>query len=318
MQVVGLQTHIWSNNFKSMALLAMFPAMILALVLMIVIIFTIGGDDFLLNTVVLFVPASLVTLVLVLLWFAIAYVFNRQLIAMFTQARPLTRKEDPRIYNIVENLCISRGLPVPTIFIMDDAGMNAYASGMHPRSSLVAFSRGLLDNLDDEEIEAVAAHELTHIINRDVRLMVIAIIFVGIIQTLAEFIMRMHWFGGRDSDSDRSSGGAVLVILGIQILSFMIGYLFAVLVQLSISRKREYMADAGAVELTKKSEPLIRALTKISQQPQVRGVANQSVAQIFFENPISERRVGLLQRIFATHPPVADRIKALQAYGTGA
>ncbi len=318
MQVVGLQTHIWSNNFKSMALLAMFPAMILALVLMIVIIFTIGGDDFLLNTVIIFIPASLVTLVLVLLWFAIAYVFNRQLIAMFTRARPLTRKEDPRIYNIVENLCISRGLPVPTIFIMDDAGMNAYASGMHPRSSLVAFSRGLLDSLDDEEIEAVAAHELTHIINRDVRLMVIAIIFVGIIQTLAEFIMRMHWFGGRSSDNDRSSGGAVLVILGIQILSFMIGYLFAVLVQLSISRKREYMADAGAVELTKKSEPLIRALTKISQRPQVRGVANQSVAQIFFENPISERKVGFMQRIFATHPPVADRIKALQAYGTGA
>jgi heat shock protein HtpX len=317
MQVVGLQTHIWSNNFKSMALLAMFPAMILALVLMIVIIFTIGSDDFLLNTIVLFVPASLVTLVLVLLWFAIAYLFNRQLIAMFTRARPLTRKEDPRIYNIVENLCISRGLPVPTIFIMDDTGMNAYASGMHPRSSVVAFSRGLLDSLDDEEIEAVAAHELTHIINRDVRLMVIAIIFVGIIQTMAEFIMRMHWFGGRSSDNDRSSGSAVLIILGIQILSFFIGYLFAVLVQLSISRKREYMADAGAVELTKKSEPLIRALTKISQRPQVRGVANQSVAQIFFENPISEQRVGLLQRIFATHPPVADRIKALQAYGTG-
>jgi heat shock protein HtpX len=150
----------------------------------------------------------------ILVWFLIAFAFNKQIINAMTKSKGLERKDNPKIYNIVENLCISRGLPVPTIQIIEDDSLNAFASGLSPKDSAITFSRGILNKLSDQEIEAVAAHELTHIINRDVRLMIVSIIFVGIIQTIADLIVRVNI----RSNNNKDSGNLFLIILAIKII----------------------------------------------------------------------------------------------------
>jgi heat shock protein HtpX len=209
----------------------------------------------------------------------------------------------------VENLCISRGLPVPTIQIIEDDSLNAFASGLSPKDSAITFSRGILNKLSDQEIEAVAAHELTHIINRDVRLMIVSIIFVGIIQTIADLIVRVNI----RSNNNKDSGNLFLIILAIKIVAFILGFFISVIVQLTISRKREFLADAGSVELTKTSEYLISALTKISQDSQIEAVENRSVAQMFFDNPLSKKeKLNFIDKMFMTHPSIDERIAALR------
>jgi heat shock protein HtpX len=246
------------------------------------------------------------------IWFVIAWIFNRDMVMALTHAQPLDRKSNPRIYNIVENLCISRGLPVPQIYIIDEPSMNAFASGLGPKNAMICFSRGIVEALNDQELEAVAGHELTHIMNNDIRLMLIAIIFVGIIQTIAWVFLRIPLFVGGNR---RNGGGAAIVVLVLKLLAFVIGFFFAAVVQAAISRKREYLADAGSVELTKSSQPLISALEKISGNPHIAAVGNANVAQMFIENPLYANEEGFFGRLFDTHPPIADRIKALQQIG---
>jgi heat shock protein HtpX len=245
----------------------------------------------------------------ILVWFLIAFAFNKQIINAMTKSKGLERKDNPKIYNIVENLCISRGLPVPTIQIIEDDSLNAFASGLSPKDSAITFSRGILNKLSDQEIEAVAAHELTHIINRDVRLMIVSIIFVGIIQTIADLIVRVNI----RSNNNKDSGNLFLIILAIKIVAFILGFFISVIVQLTISRKREFLADAGSVELTKTSEYLISALTKISQDSQIEAVENRSVAQMFFDNPLSKKeKLNFIDKMFMTHPSIDERIAALR------
>jgi len=243
----------------------------------------------------------------ILIWFIISFLFHKNLITTLTHAKPIERSVYPKLYNIVENLCISRGLPTPKIYIINDASMNAFASGLSPKDSIIVFTQGLVNKLDDKEIEAVAAHELTHIMNRDTRLMLIAIIFVGIITTLSEILIRM-----RIRPKGKKAGSAVLIMLAVKLIAFIIGTFISIMIQSAISRKREFLADSGSVELTKDSKHLISALEKISQDSKVEAINNKNLAQMFIINPISETKTNVWNKLFSTHPPVAERIEILK------
>ena len=313
MKVVGLQTHIWDNNLKSILLLVVFPLLIGILVYLgcLMIVIADGSSKSILNDSFAYTFVSMLCVIpAILIWFLIAFAFNKQIINAMTKSKGLERKDNPKIYNIVENLCISRGLPVPTIQIIEDDSLNAFASGLSPKDSAITFSRGILNKLSDQEIEAVAAHELTHIINRDVRLMIVSIIFVGIIQTIADLIVRVNI---RSNSNSKDSGNLFLIILVIKIVAFILGFFISVIVQLAISRKREFLADAGSVELTKTSEYLISALVKIDQDSQIEAVENRSVAQMFFDNPLSKKeKLNFVDKMFMTHPSIDERIAALR------
>jgi len=311
MKVVGLQTHIWDNNLKSIFLLTVFPLLIGVLVYLACLILAIAGEskDILYDSISFTFASMLFVIPAILVWFSIAFAFNKQIINAMTKSKGLERTDNPKIYNIVENLCISRGLPVPSIQVIEDESLNAFASGLSPRDSAITFSRGILNKLSDQEIEAVAAHELTHIINRDVRLMVVSIIFVGIIQTIAELIVRVNI-----KSNGKDSGSLAVVILLIKLIAFVLGFFVSVIVQLAISRKREFLADAGSVELTKTSEYLISALEKIDQDPRIEAVENRSVAQMFFDNPLANKngKVNFIDKMFMTHPTIEERVSALR------
>ena len=201
---------------------------------------------------------------------------------------------------MIENLCISRGLPTPRIGIIETPGMNAFALGWRPKDSWIVFTRGLLNALEKSEIEAVAGHELTHIINKDSLLMLVMVLYIGAISLLGETLLRS---GGRGGNSKNKN---VLPLIGLVLL--MLGYLFYPLVKLAISRKREYLADAGSVELTKDNQAMISALRKISARPEVK-LDNKEMAAMFIVNPFKK-----MSSLFQTHPSIEDRIKALEHY----
>jgi heat shock protein HtpX len=227
-------------------------------------------------------------------WALAAYLFNDVMIHRATGARSVTRSEAPRLYNLIENLCISRGMTVPKLYVIETDAMNAYASGIDQRTYSITVTSGLVNALSDAELEAVLGHELTHIIDRDVRLLVVTIVFVGMISYLAQ----MMWRGLRVT---RGKAGLVLLIAAV---IGGVGYLMALVLRFSISRRREYLADAGSVELTKNPEALISALRKISGHAEVPHVPSE-VRQMFIENPPTAFN------LFATHPPLAKRIERL-------
>jgi heat shock protein HtpX len=232
---------------------------------------------------------------ILLIWLAIAFFCQKKIMFSFSWARELTRKENPELYNIVENLCITRWLPTPKIWIIEDNWMNAFAVWWRMKDSWVCFTRWLINNLDKKEIEAVAWHELTHIINKDSLLMAITILYIGIVWT----IWREIYY--RSSDEKTRKLWLAFVILW---------YAFYPLIRLAISRKREYLADAGSVVLTHDNQAMISALRKIWQNSTV-NLKNDSIASLFIENPLTW---GSLSTLFQTHPSIEDRIKALEHY----
>jgi heat shock protein HtpX len=249
------------------------------------------------------------------LWIAIAYKFNQSLVDMVTGSRDVTRQEEPRLYNLLENLCISRGIPMPKLKIMETGALNAFASGMNEKQYSVTVTTGLLDALDDAEIEAVLGHELTHIRNGDVRMLVIAVIIAGVISFFAEMFFRMFFYSrsgwGRSSgDSDRGKGGAGIAIV-IAIALIAVAWFLSVVIRFALSRRREYLADAGSVELTKNPDAMISALRKIENRGELE-VATSGVMEMCIDNP----REGF-EDLFATHPPVEKRVEALVRYAGG-
>ncbi|MAI08185.1 MAG: protease [Magnetococcales bacterium] len=320
---VGLKTHIWNNNIMSMALLAMFPALFIFISW--VTLTVAGAAEYLQETnqneftfdafkigstfgqeqTILISPYIFAG---VAVWFAIAWFFHTKMIRRLTHSNPITRSSHPKLYNMLENMCISRGIPVPSLEIIESSALNAYASGLNNSNFSITLTSGLIAKLNDEEVEAVMAHELTHILNRDVRLLIISIIFVGIISTLLELVARGMLRGG---GSNRKGGGAA-VIAGL--IAMVIAYLFATLIRLAISRKREFMADAGAVELTKNPEAMISALEKISGHDKIDHVDSE-VKQMFIENSpkFNFMKSGIFS-IFMTHPPIEKRIEVLKNF----
>jgi heat shock protein HtpX len=250
------------------------------------------------------------------LWILIAYKFNQSLVDLMTGSRDVTRQEEPRLYNLLENLCISRGIPMPKLKIVEDNALNAYASGMNQKQYAVTVTTGLLAALDDSEIEAVLGHELTHIRNGDVRMLVIAVIIAGVISFFAELIFRMFFYSrsgwGRSSsgDSDRGKGGAGFAIV-IAVALIAVAWFLSVVIRYALSRKREFLADAGAVELTKNPDAMISALRKIENRGELEA-ATSGVMEMCIDNP----REGF-QDLFATHPSVDSRVDALVKFAGG-
>ncbi len=264
-----------------------------------------GANELFLRTVPFVIAGTMI-------WFLIAWGFHTMLIRVATGSRPLERRENKRVYNLVENLCISRGMTMPKINIINDDSLNAFASGIDRRSYTVSLSRGIINKLDDEELEGVIAHELTHIRNRDVRLLIISIIFVGIFSFLAEMAFRSLRYSGRRSRNNKGSG----IIILIAVVVTAIAYLISLLLRFGVSRKREYLADAGSAEMTKNPRALASALRKIESDPYIEAVESRDVAQLFIDNPTpSTRRSGSWDNLFATHPPIEKRIELLEQFG---
>lgn len=242
-----------------------------------------------------------------LVWFAVAFFFHAELMRMATHSQPITRQQMPRIYNMLENLCISRGLAMPQFEVIDSPALNAFATGINEKSYRIVLTRGLIEKLSDDELESVIGHELTHIINRDARLLIIAVIFVGMFSFFAQMLARSLRYGARPNYyARRDSRGDNLVMTMLPVLILTVGYMFAVVIRFALSRKREFLADAGSVELTKNPDAMMRALLRISGNDVVTGMPNE-VQQMCIEN--THDFLG----IFATHPPLAERIEALSA-----
>jgi heat shock protein HtpX len=249
------------------------------------------------------------------LWILIAYKFNQSLVDLMTGSRDVTRQEEPRLYNLLENLCISRGIPMPKLKIVEDSALNAYASGMNQKQYAVTVTTGLLNALDDSEIEAVLGHELTHIRNGDVRMLVIAVIIAGVISFFAEFFFRTFFYSrsgwGRSSgDSDRGKGGAGIAIV-IAVALIAVAWFLSIVIRFALSRKREFLADAGSVELTKNPDAMISALRKIENRGELHA-ATSAVMEMCVDNP----REGFAD-LFATHPSVDSRVDALVKFAGG-
>ena len=315
MAAVGLQTHIWANNTRSTLLLIGFPVMLVVVLFGLELVLmgfgflpnsggTLGDD---INYAVGMLAGTIpLAIVVALIWFAIAWFGNQAMIDVMTGARKVERQDAPELYNLLENLAISRGLRTPALRIIESDSLNAFASGIREGHYSVTVTRGLMAALDRDEMEAVLAHELTHVINKDVRTMVIASIFAGIISVICQLVFRglMYARGGKSNKN-----GGPLILIGFAIAA--VGYLFAVVIRLMLSRTREYVADAGAVELTKNPDSMISALRKVSGRSKLE--APDDVQGMFLDN----ERAGFTDALFATHPSIDKRIAALVKFGGG-
>jgi heat shock protein HtpX len=309
---VGIQTQISRNNRMSVFYLLAFPILVLAGVYAF-IYFTSGGEyegtdaDYV-NDV--FLSVAPVVTGIVLIWFLIAFTFHSKIIDSTTGARPLERRENMRVYNLVENLCISTGMTMPKIHIIEDPALNAFASGLSEKSYTVTLTRGIINKLSDDELEGVIAHELMHIRNRDVRLLVITIIFVGIFSLVVQVLFRSMLYGGRRRNSKDNKGMIIALVIAA------VAYFLALLFKFGLSRKREYMADAGAAEMTRNPLALASALRKVSGNYEVKAVKGDDVKEMFFHNhpDSSSGFMSGLEGLFATHPPIEKRIKFLEEF----
>lgn len=308
MLYIGLDKQIRKNNFNSFLLLIAFPALLLGMFYLF-FYFTSGQTNEDPNT--LFLRVMPFVLAVVVIWFLIAWAGNAAFIRMATGSKPLDRTENKRVYNLVENLCISQGMKNPKVYVINDDSLNAFASGIDERTFSVSLSKGIIEKLDDDELEGVIAHELTHIKNRDTRVLIISIIFVGIFAFMAEMAFRSLRFAGRGKKDSKGSGAIILIAIVIT----AIAYLISILLRFGISRRREYLADAGSADMTKKPYALANALRKISSDPFIEAVESRDVAQLFINNPQpSVHKSASWDNMFATHPPIEKRIELLEQF----
>jgi heat shock protein HtpX len=319
MAAYGLYTHIQSNKRRSVALLIGLFTLVYVLVFagaLLAEAMSINAPlEYLISAAEYdFIKAAPFATIGTLIWVWIAYQFHQSMIDAVTGARPVTRQEEPRLYNLLENLCISRGIPMPTLRVADDSALNAFATGLNQKQYSITVTRGLSDALNDQELEAVLGHELTHIRNGDVRMMVIAMVIAGVIGFFGEMIFRLFFqasfYGGRRSSSDDRKGGAGIAIV-IAIALIVVVWVLSVVIRFALSRQREYLADSGSVELTKNPDAMISALRKIENRGELHA-ANSAVMEMCVDNP----REGFAD-IFATHPPIEKRIEALVKYAGG-
>lgn len=230
-------------------------------------------------------------------------------------AKEIDHETNRELYHIVENLCITAGLPTPKIYIINDTAPNAFATGRDPKHAVVAVTAGLLQKLEKSELEGVIAHELSHIGNRDILLATLVTVMVGMVVLLADWFRRWSFFGGHRRDDNKGGGQLGLILMIAAIILSILAPLFAYLMQFAISRKREFLADAGGALLTRYPDGLARALEKISADHEPLEVANRATAHLYIASPFKEfagKKVGFLTRMFMTHPPIEERIAALR------
>ncbi len=325
MAAYGLYTHIQSNKRRSIALLIGLFVLVYVLVYagaLLAEVLTIGNAslDYLLHAAVYdWVKAAPFATVGTVIWIFIAYRFHQSMIDAATGARPVDRREEPRLYNLLENLCISRGITMPSLRIADDSALNAFATGMNDKQYSITVTRGLMERLNDQEIEAVLGHELTHIRNGDVRMMVIAMVIAGVISFFGEMVFRIFFqsafyggFGGRRSargDGEGRGGAGIAIVIAIALI--VVVWVLSIVIRMALSRQREYLADAGSVELTKNPDAMIMALRKIENRGELHA-ATSAVMEMCVDNPREE-----FSDLFATHPSVDDRVAALVKFAGG-
>lgn len=245
----------------------------------------------------------------------ISYWYSDTIVLQIAKAVPVDKNKEPVLWNIVENLSITAGLPMPKVYVVYESAPNAFATGRNPEHGVVAVTTGLLERLDKNELEGVIAHELSHIGNRDTFIATVVVILVGFISLISDFFLRSTFFRSRDREEGGGQIQAILMIVGI--LLAILAPIAATLMQLAISRKREFLADASGSLLTRYPEGLASALQKISKDPTELRVANNTTSHLWFDDPFDKpgERVSWLHKLFMTHPPVEDRIRALRDMG---
>ncbi len=238
----------------------------------------------------------------------VSYWYSDKIVLKISRARPIEEKDNRELYHIVENLCITAGLPVPKIYLIDEKAMNALATGRDPKHAVVAITSGLLEKLDKSELEGVISHELSHIGNRDILLSTVVVVLVGFVALLSDFFMRSMFWGGLSRRNDREGGQAqgILMLAGIALA--ILSPIAVTLIQLAISRNREFLADASGTLLTRYPVGLISALQKISADPTPLKVANKATNHLWISAP----RKSSIAKLFMTHPPIEERIKRLK------
>lgn len=242
-----------------------------------------------------------------------SYYYSDKMILGMSGAKQIVKKDNSQLFRIVENLCIGAGIQMPKIYIINDSAINAFATGRDPKHSVVCVTTGILDRLNKAELEGVIAHELSHVRNYDIRLMSIVVILVGLVALLADFFMRSLWFGGNRRRDDRG-GNAQGIFLMIGIVLAILSPLIATLIQLAVSRKREFLADASGALLTRYPEGLASALEKISKDKEPLEAANNATAHLYIANPFKSKTSGhWFTNLFNTHPPIEERIKILRS-----
>lgn len=316
---LGIHTQIRQNNRKSVQLLIAFPLLLLAVVFAAIASLAFLPED---STAtwddiwVMFFSAAPYVILITTVWFLVAYFSHSKIINSAVHSQTLERRDNMRVYNLTENLCMELGMTMPKLRIIEDKALNAFASGLSEKTYTVTLTRGIINVLDDEELKGVIAHELMHIRNRDVRLLVISIIFVGIFSLLVQILFRSILYGGhRRRGNDNKGGGAIIVIMIIVVIAYFLSMLF----RFALSRKREYMADAGAAEITKNPRALASALRKISGNSHLESIDSEDVKEMFIDNYPDNKDEGLgfmggMDRWFATHPPIEKRIQVLEQF----
>ena len=287
-----MYTQVASNKRKSILLVLLFVILVTALGYLFGI--ALGRP----NTVI-FVGIFAVVYAL------ISYHFSAQLALQIAGAQPVTKQQAPELYRIVENLAIAAGLPMPKVYVMNDPTPNAFATGRDPRHAVVAVTTGIMEILEKDELEGVIAHELSHVGNYDIRFMAVVMVLVTVVSLIADWFLRWSWF----SDDDEGSNP---IAMGIALVTALLAPIVATLLQLAVSRKREYLADASGALLTRYPEGLARALEKIAAVDRPTAHASTATAHMYFSNPLSGKGAGLLANLFSTHPPIQERIKRLQ------
>jgi len=295
--MASFYTHIEKNIFKTWILISVF------------LIFVIGIGwffSYLFDSRIILWIAIIISIFQAFL----SYFYSDKIVLSMVKAKKVEKKDNPELYRIVENLSITAGLPMPRIYIMDESQPNAFATGRDPKHSAVVVTRGLLEKLEKPELEGVIAHELSHIKNRDILLASVVVVLVGVIVLISDFFLRsIFWFSPR-RDSDRG-GNMIFLVLGI--IAAILAPIAATLIQLAISRKREFLADASGALLTRYPEGLARALEKIASDSSPLKVANNATSHLFIASPFKGKKAkSWFSKLFMTHPPVEERIKALR------
>lgn len=293
-----MYSAIAANKRRTVIIMALF----VAFVVLIVWIF----DKFLGGSTGLFYGALIGSL----LYATVTYYAGAKMALAVNGAREIQKRDNPRLWRIIENLSITDGLPMPRVFIIDDPAPNAFATGRDPKHAAVCATSGILEMMDDEELQGVFAHELGHIKNYDIRVSMVAFALTVVISLLADIMLRLTWFRGNDRESENNQ---VFLLLGI--VAAILAPLIATLIQLAVSRQREYLADATSALTTRYPEGLISALQKIEQNGRPLRRQNTATAHLFFANPL---RAHGITNLFSTHPPIEDRIRRLQEMGTHA
>ena len=310
MAAIGLKTHIWDNNFRSLLLLGLYPLFLIGMLWLVAFLLRgfLAENANQIGNVVAFANAFTkewwwAPFLFTMIWFCVSWFFHGMLVRAVVHSHPVTRADEPELYNLLENLCISCGMTIPKLEIIETHARNAFASGLTDSTYTITVTRGLLQSLKLDEVEGVLAHELTHIINRDVRLLMVCVVFTGMLGFLAQVMWSNARYGIRVRRSGSNRGGGTLIYF-IILLVLWIGYMASLLARFAISRAREYMADAGAIELTRNPDAMMRALLRISGRANLPH-STDDIALMCIEN--ARPFMGL----FTTHPPIDSRVAAI-------